>query len=319
MLRLRLHKGRYFIAGVAAVATALFGLVPLTAASAATPSAVPYFTHWKVGAPLPAVRAGYRWEALQSSNAAMKALRPGSKVAMTAISVATARARSSQASWASLANTAGYVNLEAVPAIGCTPLELQENLKNEATDVAQSYATNAHTTQAFKYGAGQSSSLEVGLSDGGGGDGTYSADGTISTSTSGSQDFPTQSGVSYNTWRGYFESGKFLQECGPTSKYYYVELYEWNAGDDILHPGGPPATPHCSPELAGSTFHQSTTTASTFDVGFETPVGFSGSSRTGYSTSAELSFHFTRAGQICGRNAIPPNSSGVDLAANPAS
>ncbi len=112
--------------------------------------------------------AGYKWETLQSSNAVMKALRPGSTIRLTAITAATAGARSAQGTWAALANSGGYVNLEAVPSVGCTPLEFNKNLASEATNVMQSYATYASTYQDFTYGNGQSvqeqTTLEVAAS-----------------------------------------------------------------------------------------------------------------------------------------------------------
>jgi hypothetical protein len=298
-------------------------LLPSSAALA-TAAHRPYFVIWKPGTALPAVPSGFKLEAWPSGQA-MRHIKVGQRLAMTSITAASARRANV---YRRLENTAGLVNLMLVPdgrdgPLDCIPLPavLQSKVGSEPTNVMQSYSTNSSVTQTFTYGNGQSSDVGVGYSTSGA-QGTFTASGGWSVSTTDSQSFDPQTGRSYNHWETYFEVGLFyVGNTCPGWGAYEVFPYQWNAGTKYVHPSGPPGTPYCTPEHPGDGFTQSTTSAATFTVGYNTPadVGFSGTAQTGWDTTAEISFAYSRTGQggqLCGLNNTPPNNPGVIVAAN---
>jgi hypothetical protein len=290
-----------FWLALAAAALAAAVIVPATTASATT-AQHPYFMIWKPGTALPKVKAGYKLAAWPSQ-AALKNLKVGGSFSLTPVpdsslsTVARALTRNE--------NSAGLVNLEAVPAIGCSPVEFDKDLGPTLVDLEQSYSTYKYVVQSFTYGKNQSSSLEIGISDSGSA-GTFSADGTTSVSTTSKQNFPNQRGVSRNYWRSQFEKGLYDQECGDGQWFYYAKIYVWNGGDYFVHPKGTPSTTHCVQELGGGSWNEYKTNATSFKKGFDfSDLDFTGSSQTGYSTTAEITFAFSRTGILCGRTGKP--------------
>ena len=300
---------------------ALCVVVPAVASAASTPTALSgYFTTWQLGTPLPTVPAGYIVEALPSQ-ASMKGIQPGTKLQMTPVSLPSANTSAADASAAATtalagnADSAGYVNLEVIPDIGCTGIVFLHNDGSYINAVARSYSTFASVYQAFTYGKGQQSVIAAGISTTNGA-GSFKLYGTIGNSTTDAQAFPNESGKTNVYWRSYFEWGRFYQACPPDLQYYYVYPYQWNGGDNIYHPGGPPGTPYCVTELAGGGYTKTGTTASTVGVAFnDTAVGFEGSSQTGYNTTAAIGFHYSANGLLCGQNNYPSDAPGVMNAA----
>ena len=146
--------------------------------------------------------------------------------------------------------------------------------------------------------------------------GRASACGTASVTDDGSssQGFATQYNRSFNHFQTYFEWGKYFvpNSCSVLDG-YETKPYQWNAGTNYVHPSGAPGATHCTPEHNGDHFLKASTTASTFSVGFSV-LGFSGTAQTGYTTSAEIYFHFGSTSQLCGVNNTPPNNPGVLVA-----
>lgn len=296
----------------------------------------------------------YAWP----SGKVLQALKPGQEVPRTLVATAIANSAGkfslSLAPGALSANavSSGFVNLEAdsgsatwffstdaakpaATAIGltgagtespeyCTPWTEVKNLGAQPSIVGQAYiASNyKHVTDSFTYSRGQSSSLGVGISPSGK-KGTFTASGTVSTSSTANQGFPTE-GPGNTLFLTFFKAGVYHDVCGTTGKVkpdgasgeshqrYVVRSTEWASGDKIDHPVSAPSANQCVPELAGGSFQTSNERAVTWSAGFSIPpLGFNGQAQTGYDTSAQLSFVFGSTGELCGTNDIPPGAAQV--------
>jgi hypothetical protein len=281
--------------GLAALATSV--VLPAAVSTASTATAKPYYVQWKPGTPLPKVPHGWVLMALPT-----QAVQAKLKIGQTVPFVTPARA---------IPDSGGIVNLEAEPDV-CAPAKVVKNYGPRWTEVAQSYATVSKIRLTFTYGNGQSSSLEVGLSTTDT-PGSFSADGTKSVSTWDSQPFKSTHKRSFNHWVTDFSYEKWRQSCGGGVNYWWVEGYQWDSGSHIFFAKGAPGTPFCVTDQAGSGFTKKTTTASTIQVGFTTPV-FTGSAQTGYSSAAAVGFIFHRHVRLCGKNNYPPDNPGFIVA-----
>jgi len=293
--------------GLASLAAAVI-VSPAIAGASSTSQKLPYFIQWKPGTKLPSVPHGWRLMA-EPTQAVMAKVKIGHRIPWVTPAKATP-------------NTAGIVNLEAAPKI-CPPPIVRKRWRKKYTDVAQSYATVKGITLGFTYGNGQSSSLGVGISTTGA-DGSFTADGTNSVSTDGSQTYPAKHGPSFDHWQTRFAYEELEQDpCSSTKQgltLWYVQAYQWDAGERILHPSGAPGTPHCEYYPGHSTFTKTTTKATTFSAGFSigSPVSFNGSAQTGYTATAAVSFHFRKHGELCGAHTQPGGKDpGVIVGAGP--
>jgi hypothetical protein len=206
----------------------------------------------------------------------------------------------------------------------CTPWKEVKNLGIEPAIVGQAYiASNyKHVTDSFTYTAGQSSSLGVGISPSGK-KGTFTADGTESTSSTKNQGFPTQ-GPGNTLYLTFFKVAVYHDVCGTTGKVtqhgaagashqrYIVRSNGWAGGDKIEHPRSAPTANHCVPEAAGGSFQTSNERAVTWSAGFSIPIlGFNAQAQTGYDTSAQISLVFGATGSLCGTNDYPGGAAQV--------
>jgi hypothetical protein len=184
--------------------------------------------------------------------------------------------------------------------------------------VGQAYiASNAtHVVQSFTYSTGQSSTLGVGLSYTGKA-GSFSADGTVSTSSSENMYFPSFSDSTL--YRTLFTVGLYYTVCGHGGRgknagsdlrpgaNYMVQSNGWfGAGETFEHPKTLPKATYCGPQPAGSGMSTNHERAVTWSTGFSIAVvGFGGQAQTGYDTSAQISLTFNAPRYLCGTNAIP--------------
>jgi hypothetical protein len=243
--------------------------LPAAASSASTTPVLhmPLSWHWRPGAPLPRVPAGYKLMAMPSQ-ATLANLKPGQSAPETAISAASYRANATQ--YQRLENPAGLVNLEAVYSpLDCLPTSLSfvSDIHSEVASVAQSYSTISGMTQSFTYAVGQTTNIELGISETGD-YGSWTGTGNTGWSTTDSpgsqQDFTNQTGVNFVHWRTYFEWGKFKQnDTCASDVYYQTQPYQWNAGTAYVHPSGASGASYCEPESSGAKFHKNSATAST--------------------------------------------------------
>ena len=160
---------------------------------------------------------------------------------------------------------------------------LTQDLGQTLIDVMQSYSTIVEADQYFTYGSGQSSSLGVGISVSGN-PGTFSGSGVASVSTDAAQEFAIQYNRSFNHFQTEFEIGKYFQsDTCPQLDRYLTKPYQWNGGTGYNHPSGAPSATHCVPESTNDHFIKSTTSASSFSIGYTAPIlNFGGSAQTGY-------------------------------------
>jgi len=100
-------------------------------------------------------------------------------------------------------DSAGYVNLIAIPNKGCSPIVFYRDLGEKETYVGATYSTHSHISANFSYTAGSNSSIEVGYSNEGK-DGTFTGDGSVSVSTNLQQTMPGSSGRSFNWYQTVF-------------------------------------------------------------------------------------------------------------------
>lgn len=293
----------------------------------------------------------YAWP----SDEVLQALKPGQEVPRTLVATATANSAGKFAlslapgTLSANAVSSGFVNLEAdsgtaawffsidaaKPAATairltgagtespdyCSPWKEIKNLGIQPAIVGQAYiaANYKHVTDSFTYSRGQSSSLGVGISPSGK-KGTFTAGGTVSTSSTANQGFPTE-GPGNTLFLTFFKTGVFHDVCGTTGKVrpdgangkteqrYVVRSTGWASGVKIEHPSKAPTATHCVPEVAGGSFQTTNERAVTWSAGFSIPaLGFNGQAQTGYDTSAELSLSFGADGWLCGTNDDPPGA-----------
>jgi len=172
------------------------------------------------------------------------------------------------------------------------------------TVVAGTYSTTGHTRESFSYSQGQSSNLGVGQSSSGK-KGTFTTAGTASSSASSGEDFLPHGGHSSVRYQTKFIHSEFGLTCGSGIITYQTKPTDFAGGAKSVKTVAPRAT-FCVFQQHGSTFRKNTTSAFTFSAGFEIPViGLSLSAQTGYDSAGEVSYHFFRAGNLCGSNGYP--------------
>lgn len=176
---------------------------------------------------------------------------------------------------------------------------------------------------ASLYGQGQSTTFGVGFSASGK-YGTFKSDGTMSKSTTSTVGFATYSGAGYWGRRTQWVPGKYSLWCtgsfgGTTKVGYEVRTYKYAGGATSASwgTGQLPSATKCVPHEKGSFSETITSTAITWTNGFDTsgPIGLDLSARTGYSSTAQAKFKFTRgAGRSCGTADYPAGTPRVLVA-----
>jgi hypothetical protein len=119
--------------------------------------------------------------------------------------------------------------------------------------------------------------------------------------------------VSYPTWSGagghyhytQFHYQNWQEQCF-TGNTYTVKPVAWDGGA-IYGGASYPSTPYCVTQQAGTGFTKNSTTAITWSNGasLASIIGIDLSSRTGYTSSAEITFHFSATHRLCGKGGTP--------------
>ena len=171
------------------------------------------------------------------------------------------------------------------------------------TVVGETY-THPGSTAAFTYTSGSSSTLGIGVSSGGG---AFTAGGTTSVSSTATLGFPTTPVNSARQWRTQFRYDKFTDLCGHISARPTAFL----GGTGIVYAVTIAAT-KCVAQVPNTSFTKSTTTASTLSGGVDTSsdIGIDLSARTGFTTTAKVTYTFAQGGQMCGTTGFPGASPG---------
>jgi hypothetical protein len=165
------------------------------------------------------------------------------------------------------------------------------------------YSTTTGVTHDLVYSNGASSSLGVGVSTSGR-FGTFSASGTTSVSSTGTINFPTTTGRQHDYT--YFNYDKYLVGCAGTMK-YEARATGWVGGAHVWVPPTAPTANYCYSYAAGSSFTRDRTVAYDFSTGADvsSAIGIDLSARTGYSSSAKVTFHFAATRHLCGTSGPP--------------
>jgi hypothetical protein len=171
--------------------------------------------------------------------------------------------------------------------------------KHTAT-VGETYVPTTHATQQFTYTKGQSSTIGVGVS-GSGSSGSFAADGTYSWSVSFGETWPTFGARKSVLYRTQFHFGKYRCSTGGS---YMQHVNGYAGGASTEKPTSVPSTPSrfCVGQIAGSSTHSDNSAAVTWtrSAGIHAGLDFHASVETGFDSSAEVTYTFTRTGSLCG-------------------
>lgn len=192
----------------------------------------------------------------------------------------------------------------------CTTVK-RANLGPFPVTVGYGYTYASGTTMRFTYTSGASSTLGVATSASGK-DGTFSASGTSTISSTDQVEFPTTN--SFKAWKTNFRYGKYETNCvsgGPAVYVYFTAMADGFAGGSSVQTiSGAPSATYCVSNVANSNFTKASTTAyeSSVGVGTSGKLGINVSARTGYSQTAKLKFSFANAAKLCGTHDYPGGS-----------
>ena len=172
------------------------------------------------------------------------------------------------------------------------------------TIVGGTYSITKYSTESFRYSVHQSSSLGAGLSASGK-PGSFSQNGTTGVSASSSESYRPRGGNVSVLYETQFINAEWALSCGHGFISYQTKPVEFAGGARSVSTRAPKAK-YCVYQEAGSTFTKDSTSAYSFSAGFSIPVlNLTLSAQTGYDSGASVSYHFTRAGHLCGTNAYP--------------
>ncbi len=194
-------------------------------------------------------------------------------------------------------------------------LVFKKNLGTKSVVVGALYSRVQDITAKFTYDQGQNSSLGVGfsLSDK---YANFSEHGTFSVSSSSGQDFRNFHGHTGHLYKTDFRYGKYRWKCDvvedgiPKEVWgaWQVQANDYGGGATVSTLRKSPDATHCVPQMGGSTFHRSSSAASTFTKGASLTgnIGIDLSSQTGYDHETSLAYSVGSEGtMICGLNGLP--------------
>ncbi|RIJ77455.1 hypothetical protein D1871_06940 [Nakamurella silvestris] len=190
--------------------------------------------------------------------------------------------------------------------------------------VGQSFSGTAYVKANFKYTSGATSEFGVAASTTGA-EGTWTANVGVTTSTAGQSetDFPTKTGKGKYFYETTFNSSKFKLGCYHYNTTQWTYSYQVRATDQF---GGAKAVSttntsgatECIPYNKGTTLRVNKSKAITWSNGFQinSPIATVAlSSRTGYSTSAELDYTQIKDIQLCGKGGGPASTTALTVGA----
>lgn len=179
--------------------------------------------------------------------------------------------------------------------------------------VGQQYVATTGVTAGFEYTSGSSSQLGVGFSTSGA-FGSFSTGGTSSKSSTATITFPSVGANTFAYYDTQFRWGLYLvtsvDSYGNSVSWYDARPAIFVGGTRVRHPSSAPSATFCSSFAAGSSFSKANSTAATWSDGAATApiIGINLSTRTGYSTAAQLTYTFASSRQLCGVSDYPPGS-----------
>jgi hypothetical protein len=197
-------------------------------------------------------------------------------------------------------------------------LVFKKNLGAKPVVVGALYSRARDVTAKFTYDEGQSSSLGVGFSAS---DQyiNFSEHGTFSVSSSSGEDFRNYHGHTGHLYKTDFRYGKYRWICDVTQNgipkqvpgAWQVQANDYAGGATASRLRKSPDAKLCVPQMADSTFHRSSSKASTFTVGasLSDDIGIDLSSQTGYDHDTSLAYTVgSEPIMICGLHGYPGGS-----------
>jgi hypothetical protein len=167
----------------------------------------------------------------------------------------------------------------------------------------------------FEYKQTASSTVGVGYSVSGD-YGSWEQSGTTSVSASWTENYPLQLENRLRYFRTNFGWRRYLVQCSNPGGYIsWNELrpYQFQGGQVLLNAASAPTATNCVSYVAGGSTTKDRGTAVTWTNGVHlgSVVGIDLTSRTGFDASTKLTFHWQRAGRLCGTNTFPPDAARV--------
>jgi len=192
----------------------------------------------------------------------------------------------------------------------CGPWVYNKQLTPEWGPVGQGYVGPNATgvTMGFTYSKGQSSTIGIGLSVNGGAAGTYSASGSNTESTNTTVIMPSYGAGNYVHWLTQWRIAKYHMDCPGGVVKYHVRSNGWKGSDATTFFADAPSALHCTTWLAGTTFTTSNASAENWTGDVAVSIGevsFDAHIHTGYDSSDQISFKFTKDRSLCGTNDNP--------------
>jgi hypothetical protein len=203
-----------------------------------------------------------------------------------------------------LAGSRSVVNLagkpHGLPLCGFGNWNYTKSLGKHWATVGETYVPSNQAKQQFTYDRGQSSTIGAGTSASGT-NGSFADDGSYSWSSSLKEAWPTF-GARRSVWyRTEFHFGEY--RCS-TSRTYLQHVNGYAGGAHIEKPTSVPHTPSrfCVGQMSGSTPSSNNSAAVTWtrSLGIHAGLDFHASVETGFDSSAEVTYTFTRTGSLCG-------------------
>jgi hypothetical protein len=245
-----------------------------------------------------------RVQAAGGKMAIMPSLRPAGAAAPASVPLHIA---------ASSAGGAAAAPAAAVPLAGCIVQEIQ-NFGPRFTTVGETFATVSRVTMGFTYTRGSSSTLEIAASPSGKA-GTFTADGSTTTTSTFQATFRSVAGPKNVEYQTEFTYAKFRQICSrarianatvPVPTKFFVRSTGYAGGAHEVFVKSAPAARFCVSVDGGSSQSIERSRAVTVSGGVTfSALGASLSAQTGYSSDAMITFSFGATHHLCGTRGFP--------------
>lgn len=194
----------------------------------------------------------------------------------------------------------------------------KKNLGPKSVVVGALYSRARDVTAKFTYDKGQNSSLGVGFSDGNQ-YANFSEHGTFSVSSTSGEDFRNFHGHTGHLYKTEFRYGNYRWKCDVVQNgipqevwgAWQVQANDYGGGASASKLRKSPDAKFCVFQMADSTFHRSSSAASTFTFGasLSDNIGIDLSSQTGYDHDTRLAYTVGSQGiKICGLHGLPGGS-----------
>lgn len=241
-----------------------------------------------------------------------------------------------------------HFRLDAVEPQVCGGYDYIHNMGHRWTTIGMGVIRKGGDTKgdsiSFTYAKTQSSTL--GIEESASGDqGSFTADGTDSSSSTSTLSYPALTKPGTDTYQTQFSVGYFRQTCipgtgghspvqgaakkkakclqkgwcycpkaerGKSHCAFQIHTTGWWLAQNILHNVAPPKIyyGYCGKVLAGGSAQTNTEAARTYSLGFSIPyTGLGASAQTGYDTDLQLTYSFGSNGYVCSTTRQAPGKS----------